>query len=105
MALGRYREEDPAVTAQWEAEKARPPLKASGPLGLCNPCCAARKADPGHPVAEAVTLVPAMVPIPGPGGQVIGAGVVALPHCEAHIPGPGVPQGSRLLVANGQLPH
>jgi len=34
------------------------PVRASGPLGLCNSCCAARKADPAHPLAEAVTLVP-----------------------------------------------
>jgi len=82
-----------------------PPVKASGPLGLCNPCCAARIADPEQPLREAVTLVPATVPIPGPGGQVIGVGVVALPHCWEHIPRPAPGQGSGLLIANGQVPR
>jgi hypothetical protein len=81
------------------------PVKAAGPFGLCNPCCAARKADPEQPVRDAVTLVPAQVPIPGPGGQVIGVGVVALPHCWEHIPDPVAPAASRLLIANGEVPR
>ncbi len=81
------------------------PVKATGPFGLCNPCCAARIADPEQPLREAVTLVPAQVPIAGPGGQVIGVGVVALPHCWEHIPGPGAAAGPRLLVANGEVPR
>jgi hypothetical protein len=80
-----------------------PPVKASGPLGLCNPCCAARKADPEQPLREGVTLVPAQVPIMGPGGQVIGIGVVALPHCWEHIPGAAA--GSGLIIANGEIPR
>jgi hypothetical protein len=80
-----------------------PPVRASGPLGLCNPCCAARRADPEQPLREAVTLVPTLVPVPGPGGQVIGAGVVALPHCWEHIPGAAA--GSGLIIANGQVPR
>lgn len=83
-----------------------PQVKVSGPLGLCNPCCAARKADPEQPVREAVTMVPTAAPIPGPGGQVIGVGVVALPYCWEHIPeaGPGA-NGSGLLLARGQIPR
>jgi len=81
----------------------QPPVKASGPLGLCNSCCAARKADPEQPLAEAVTLVPAQIPIAGPGGVVIGVGVVALPQCWEHIPGPA--GGSGLVIANGQVPR
>jgi hypothetical protein len=50
-----------------------------------------------------VTLVPATVPIPGPGGAVIGVGVVALPQCWEHIPGPAA--GSKLLIANGEIPR
>jgi len=48
--------------------------------------------------------VPATVPIPGPGGQVIGVGVVALPQCWEHVPGPGG-GGPRLLIANGEVPR
>jgi hypothetical protein len=81
-----------------------PPVKATGPLGLCNACCAAKKADPEQPLREAVTLVPVAAPIPGPGGQVIGVGVVALPQCWEHIPGP-VGAGPRLLIANGEIPR
>ncbi len=81
----------------------QPPVKAAGPLGLCNPCCAARIADPGQPLREAVTLVPATVPIGGPGGQVIGVGVVALPHCWEHIPRPGA--GPGLIIASGHVPR
>jgi len=80
-----------------------PPVRASGPLGLCNSCCAARKQDPEQPLREAVTLVPAQVPVGGPGGQVIGVGVVALPQCWEHVPGPAA--GSGLLIANGQVPR
>jgi hypothetical protein len=83
----------------------QPPVKTTGPLGLCNPCCAARKQDPEQPVREAVTLVPATVPIPGPGGQIMGIGVVALPHCWEHIPGPSAGAAPRLLVANGEIPR
>ncbi len=79
-------------------------LKATGPFGLCNPCCAARKADPEQPLRQAVTLVPATVPVPGPGGQVIGVGVVALPQCWEHVPGP-VARGPGLLVVNGNVPR
>ena len=79
-------------------------MKPSGPLGLCNSCCAARKADPEQPLREAVTLVPAQVPFPGPGGQVIGVGVVALPQCWEHVPGP-VARGPGLLVVNGNVPR
>ncbi len=80
-----------------------PPVRASGPLGLCNSCCAARKADPEQLLAEAVTLVPAQVPIVGPGGQVLGIGVVALPQCWEHVPGPAAGRG--LLIANGEVPR
>lgn len=81
-----------------------PPVKATGPLGLCNSCCAARKQDPEQPLREAVTLVPAQVPIPGPGGALIGVGVVALPQCWEHVPGPAA-AGSGLLIANGEVPR
>ena len=47
--------------------------------------------------------MPAQVPIPGPGGQVIGVGVVALPHCWEHIPRAAA--GSGLLIANGNVPR
>jgi len=52
-----------------------------------------------------VTLVPAQVPIGGPGGQVIGVGVVALPQCWEHTPGPAPGQGSGLLIASGNVPR
>lgn len=81
----------------------QPPVRSAGPLGLCNPCCAARIADPEQLLAEAVTLVPCTVPIAGPGGQVIGVGVVALPHCWEHIPRGAA--GSGLIIANGQVPR
>jgi hypothetical protein len=91
------------VTETRKALITQPPAVPSGPLGLCNPCCAARIADPEQPLREAVTLVPATVPIAGPGGQVMGVGVVALPHCWEHIPrGTGRPG---LLVANGEIPR
>ena len=80
-----------------------PPVKVSGPLGLCNPCCAARLADPEQPLREAVTLVPSQVPIAGPGGQLVGIGVVALPHCWEHIPRANGRPG--LLIANGEIPR
>lgn len=73
-----------------------------GPLGLCNSCCATRKTDPEQPVRDAVTMVPAQVPIIGPGGVVVGVGVIALPQCWDHIPG-GMP--SQLVVPNGGLPQ
>lgn len=79
-----------------------PPAKASGPLGLCNPCCAARIADPEQPLREAVTLVPSQVPVMGPGGQIAGIGVVALPHCWEHIPRASRRPG--LLIASGEIP-
>jgi len=82
-----------------------PQVKVSGPLGLCNPCCAARKADPEQPVREAVTMVPALVPLPGPGGQIIGVTAVALPHCWQHIPSPGPAGGAGLLIARGDIPR
>jgi hypothetical protein len=36
---------------------------------------------------------------------VIGIGVVALPQCWEHIPGPGGGAGPRLLIANGDVPR
>ena len=81
------------------------PVKASGPLGLCSTCCAARKADPAHPLAEAVTLMPAQVPVTEPGGMVIAVGVVALGQCWEHVAGPGPGGTPRLVAANGVIPR
>lgn len=72
-------------------------------IGFCHYCVVGWKMSElgGKPVDvinAAITLVPAAAPIPGPGGQMVGMGVVAVPVCFEHVP-VGRPAGQSLLLA------
>jgi hypothetical protein len=82
-------------------------------LGFCIACLttmkqamAARETDPtvNVPVPQfAVGMAPAQIPVPGPGGQMAGMAIVALPSCFDHLAG-GQPEQRRPLLVAGQMP-
>jgi hypothetical protein len=72
-----------------------PPLAATGPLGLCYHCCAARKTDPARTVSEAICLAPVSVNIGDALGNVIGVAMVAVGHCMDCLGG----TASRLITS------
>jgi len=80
-------------------------------LGLCLQCIGEIKAAKpdalnGRTPAFGITLAPMIVPIGGPGGQLMGMGVAAVPACWEHVSGPEqAEQRSPLIVAQGTVPR
>jgi len=80
-------------------------------LGLCLQCITEIKAAPpdalnGRTPAFGITAAPVIVPITGPGGQILGMAVASVPACWDHVSGPqDSEQRSPLLVAQGPVPR
>jgi hypothetical protein len=75
-------------------------------LGMCLACLTMLKqlkpdAAEGKAAQFAIAMAPTILPIPGPGGQIIGMAAVAVGTCWDHLnAGPGE-QHKPLLVAGG----